>query len=171
MYVPDVPGGASGKEPACQCRRHKKLSFGPWFRKTPGGGHCNPLQYSCLENPMDRAWQAAVHRIVKSWAWLKQLSMHACVCVCVCVCKAAVPIYIYTHTQSYKAAIMKLCLFPFLCGKLLLLSCFSRVQLLVTPWTAAHQAPASMGFSRQECWSGLPLPSPKFTAKLDIFFS
>ena len=36
----------------------------------------------------------------------------------------------------------------------------SRVWLLAPPWTAAHQAPLSMGFSRQECWSGLPLPSP-----------
>ena len=36
----------------------------------------------------------------------------------------------------------------------------SGVQLLVTPWTAAYQAPPSMGFSRQEYWSGLPLPSP-----------
>ena len=36
----------------------------------------------------------------------------------------------------------------------------SRVQLLATPWTTAHQAPPSMGFSRQECWSGVPLPSP-----------
>ena len=35
----------------------------------------------------------------------------------------------------------------------------SRVPLLVTPWTAAHQAPQSMGFSRQEYWSGVPLPS------------
>ena len=35
----------------------------------------------------------------------------------------------------------------------------SRVQLLATPWTAAHQLPPSMGFSRQEYWSGLPLPS------------
>ena len=35
----------------------------------------------------------------------------------------------------------------------------SRVQLLATPWTAAHQAPPSMGFSRQEYWSGVPLPS------------
>ena len=34
------------------------------------------------------------------------------------------------------------------------------VQLFVTPWTAAYQAPPSMGFSRQEYWSGLPLPSP-----------
>ena len=37
----------------------------------------------------------------------------------------------------------------------------SRVRLLVTPWTAAYQAPPSMGFSRQEYWSGVPLPSPK----------
>ena len=43
---------------------------------------------------------------------------------------------------------------------LLLLSHFSRVQLFETPWTIAHQAPLSMGFSRQEHWSGLPLPPP-----------
>ena len=36
----------------------------------------------------------------------------------------------------------------------------SRVRFLATPWTAAHQAPSSVGFSRQEYWSGLPLPSP-----------
>ena len=39
----------------------------------------------------------------------------------------------------------------------------SRVRLLKTPWTAAYQAPSSMGFSRQECWSGLPLPPPIFS--------
>ena len=38
---------------------------------------------------------------------------------------------------------------------------FSRVRLFVTPWTVAHQAPLSMGFSRQEYWSGLPCPSPR----------
>ena len=37
----------------------------------------------------------------------------------------------------------------------------SRAQLPATPWTAAHQAPPSMGFSRQEYWSGVPLPSPR----------
>ena len=36
----------------------------------------------------------------------------------------------------------------------------SRVRLSVTPWTLAHQAPLSMGFSRQESWSGLPFPTP-----------
>ena len=36
----------------------------------------------------------------------------------------------------------------------------SRVRLFATPWTVAYQAPLSMGFSKQECWSGLPFPSP-----------
>ena len=44
----------------------------------------------------------------------------------------------------------------------------SRARLLVTPWTAAHQAPPSMGFSRQEYWSGVPLPSPINTLGVKI---
>ena len=48
----------------------------PELGRSPGGGHSNPLQYSCLENPMDReAWQATVHEITKSQTRLKQLSM------------------------------------------------------------------------------------------------
>ena len=43
---------------------------------------------------------------------------------------------------------------------LLLLSRFSHVRLCATPWMAAHEAPQSLGFSRQEHWSGLPFPSP-----------
>ena len=46
------------------------------------------------------------------------------------------------------------------CILLLLLSHFSRVRLCATPEAAAHQAPPSLGFSRQEHWSGLPFPSP-----------
>ena len=44
----------------------------------------------------------------------------------------------------------------------------SRVWLFATPWTAAHQAPPSMGFSRQEYWSGVP--SPSLATQLDIVF-
>ena len=44
----------------------------PGLGRSPGGGNSNPLQYSCLENPMKReAWQAAVHSIAKSWTRLK----------------------------------------------------------------------------------------------------
>ena len=48
--------------------------------RSPGGGHDNPLQYSCLENPMDRgAWQTTVPGVSKSWKQLKRLSTHACI--------------------------------------------------------------------------------------------
>ena len=49
-----------------------------------------------------------------------------------------------------------------------LLSCFSRVQLSAIPETAAHQAPPSLGFSRQEHWSGLPFPSPMHESKSEV---
>ena len=50
----------------------------PALGRSPGRGHSNPLQYSCLENTMDRgAWWATVHRIAKSQTWLKRLSTHA----------------------------------------------------------------------------------------------
>ena len=52
---------------------------------------------------------------------------------------------------------------------LLLLSHFSRVRLCGTPQTAAHQAPLSLGFSRQEHWSGLPFPSPMHACMLSHF--
>ena len=51
---------------------------------------------------------------------------------------------------------------------LMLLSCFSRVQLCVTPRAAACQAPLSMGFSRQQYWSGLPSPPPGHLPNLGI---
>ena len=67
------PGGANGKKPICQCRRHKRYGFNPWGRKISWRGeHGNPLQYPYLENPMDGgAWWALVHRIPKSWTQCK----------------------------------------------------------------------------------------------------
>ena len=63
----DFPSGASGKESACKCKMHKKLSFIPGLGRSPGGRHGTSLQYSCLENPMDRtAWWSTVHRVAKS---------------------------------------------------------------------------------------------------------
>ena len=52
------PGGTGGKEAGCQCRRVlRDAGLTPGSGRSPGGGHGNPLQYSCLENPMDRgAW-------------------------------------------------------------------------------------------------------------------
>ena len=56
----------------------------------------------------------------------------------------------------------KHCIYQFigLNGGCLCAKSLSRVRLFVTPWAVAHQGPLSMGFSRQEYWSGLPFPSP-----------
>ena len=55
----------SGKEPACQRRRHV---LNPWVGTTPWSGKWQPFPYSCLGNPMDRgAWRATVHEVTKSW--------------------------------------------------------------------------------------------------------
>ena len=51
---------------------------------------------------------------------------------------------------------------------LLLLSRFSRVRLCTTPQRAAHQAPPSLGLSRQEHWSGLPFPSPMHESEIEV---
>jgi len=59
------PGGSDGKESACSAG---DLGSIPELRKSPGEGNGNPLQYSCLENSIDReAWQAIVHGVSKSW--------------------------------------------------------------------------------------------------------
>ena len=70
----DSPGGPSGKEHSYQCRKPKRRSS-PGSRRSPGGGNGNPLQSSCLENPMHRgAWWATAHGVAE-WdttehAWL-----------------------------------------------------------------------------------------------------
>ena len=65
-----------GVKPACQCSRHKRLRFHPWMGKIPWR-ECNPLPYSCLENPMDRGtWWATVHRVTESDT--TEATEHAC---------------------------------------------------------------------------------------------
>ena len=67
-----LPFGTSGKEPTCQCRDIRDEGSVPGLRRSPGGGHGNPLQYSCLENPMDRgAWRATVRGVAESQTRLK----------------------------------------------------------------------------------------------------
>ena len=137
--------------------------------RSPGEGNGNPLQYSCLGNPMNRrAWQATVcgdarvrHDLATKQQqqpllennfkphWLYKIKF----CIWshnpmqghegLCSRKS------FRDTGSFQLLLL-----------LLLLSRFSRVRLCATPWTAAHEAPPSLGFSRQEYWSGLPLPSP-----------
>jgi len=59
------PGGSNSKESACNVGDPGLI---PGYGRSPGEGNGNPLQYSFLENSMDRgAWQATVHRVAKSW--------------------------------------------------------------------------------------------------------
>ena len=76
--VCSFPGGASGKESACPCRRRRRRGFHPWVGEIPWSRDWHPLQDSCLENPMDRgAWQAAAHGVAKSRTRLcTQLTPH-----------------------------------------------------------------------------------------------
>ena len=96
--------------------------------RSPGGGHSNPLQCSCLENSMDRGeWCATVHGVTKSWTWLKLLSTHTQLAyiivsvqvysklivlyihiyMCVCMC---VYIYIYIYTLFFFWALSQVAL-------------------------------------------------------------
>ena len=79
-YTVGFSGGTNGKNPSCQCRKHKRYWFDPWFGKTPlEEGTVNTLQCSCPENLMDRgSWWAMVFRVAKSDIGLKWLSTHAC---------------------------------------------------------------------------------------------
>ena len=69
-----VPSGTSGKEPACQCRDVRDVGSILRGGRSPGEGHGNPYQYSCLESPIDQG--ATVHRVLKSWTQLKGLHTH-----------------------------------------------------------------------------------------------
>ena len=85
-----LPRWLSSKESACNAGDLRDVGLIPRSGRSPGGGHGDPLQYSCLDNPMDRgAWRATVHRVAKSRTRLKWLSTHTCKgCIifhCVCI--------------------------------------------------------------------------------------
>ena len=68
------PGGSDGEESACNAGDPGSI---PGLRWSPGGGHGNPLQYSCLENSMNRgAWWATVHGVAKGRKWLSNSHFH-----------------------------------------------------------------------------------------------
>ena len=74
MFATELPRWLSGKESACSAEDTGDEGSIPELGRSPGDGNGNPLQYSCLENPMDRgAWWAVVHGITKSRTQLKHL--------------------------------------------------------------------------------------------------
>ena len=95
---------------------------------------------------MDReAWHAVIHGVTKSQTWLSNWTELN---------------WTDTHLEGVKQCLRNyecmILIHTTLSRRLCVLNCFSPVWLFVTPWTVAHQAPLSMGFSRQEYWSGLP---------------
>ena len=81
------PGGSDGKESACNTGDPGSV---PGLGRSLGAGNGNPLQYFCLENPMDRGdWRATVHGVAESWMWL---SIHT---------------HTHTHTHSDTAGNLK----------------------------------------------------------------
>ena len=154
----------------------------------PGGRNGNWLQYSCLENPMDRgAWWATGHgghKIIRYDSETKQqpsqeerigTQTHTRTCAAAAAAAKllqscptlrdpidgsppgpAVPGILQARTPEW-VAISSSNAWKW---KVKVKS-LSRVRPSATPWTAAYQAPPSMGFSRQEYWSGVPLPSPQ----------
>ena len=77
-WMEGFPGGSVGKELACNAGDAGDLGSILGSGRSPGGGHSNPLQDSCLGNPMDRgARWATVLRVAKRWTWLKWLSTHS----------------------------------------------------------------------------------------------
>ena len=77
VYWRGFPGGTSGKEAACQCRKLKRFRFDPWVGKIPWRRAWQHTPVLLPEEFHDRgAWQAAVHRVTKTQTRLKQLSKH-----------------------------------------------------------------------------------------------
>ena len=75
MYKTWLPWWLSGKESTCNAGDAGDSGSISGSKRSPGGGNGNPLQYSCLENPMDRgAWRVTVHGVAKSWTRLTRLS-------------------------------------------------------------------------------------------------
>ena len=78
VHLGDSSGKNKKENPPANAGVVRYTGLIPRSGKSPGGGHSNPGQYSCLENPMDRgAWRATVHGVTHNRTWLKWLSMWA----------------------------------------------------------------------------------------------
>ena len=133
------------KESTCNARDIGDLGLILGSGRSPGGGNDNPLQYSCLGNPMDRRslvgyspWESqrvghAKHKH-RQITWTKPIYTNACFLSSLSMIELA---------KQGNVEIIPL-----------------KVAQLCPSQAVAHQAPLSMRFSRQEYWSGLPFPSP-----------
>ena len=148
------PGGSDGKESTCSAG---DLGSIPGLGRSPGRGHGNPLQHSCLENPhRQRSLEGYSPQGLKklnTTEWLNTCTHSRCCGTQSAPSPARTCQGKITGTgdpwdvlnSEVKQSKVKL---------------LSRVWLFANPWTVAYQDSLSMGFSRQEYWSGLPFPPP-----------
>ena len=141
MPVLRLPCGSAGKESACNAGDPGSI---PRLGTSPGEGIGYLLQYS---------WASLVVQMVKNLLQCRRPGFDPR------VEKDPLEEGMATHS-SILAWRIPMDRGPWWATVLLLLSRFSRVRLCATPETATHEAPPSLGFSRQEHWSGLPSPSP-----------
>ena len=80
IYIYGFPGGSVVKDLTANSGDTRNAGLIPWLGKSPGIGNGKPLQYSCLEKPMDRgAWRATVHGVAKRWTQLRDWAHSTCI--------------------------------------------------------------------------------------------
>ena len=173
---------ASDKQHACQCRSHNRLGFDPWVGKIPWSRKWQPtpiflpgrsheqrslVGYSPLGLATVQTWLKRHSTSPNSCIFRTQILIYAAAAKslqsCPTLCDPMdgsppgypVPGILQARTLEWVAISFSNARKWKVKGKLL-----SHVRVLATPWTTAYQAPPSMGFSKQEYWSRVPLPSP-----------
>ena len=153
--------GKTWKQPKCSSTEEQRKNMWPIYTMDPAAAAAAQVQWTPLLPPLLRCNGPCCCRCRRSGA------MEPC-----CCCRRSGASVVSDSVRPHRRQPTRLprpwdppgkntgvgCHFLLQCMKV---NSLSRVQLLVTPWTAAHQAPPSMGFARQEYWSGLPLPSPR----------
>ena len=133
----DFPGGSSGKESACQCRRHKRLEFNPWVRKILWSRKWLPTPVFLLGK------SHGLKKLLGYSLWHhKELAMTECTCI-------------HKHTPMFVSRTVWHACSPLLCACVyfsLLMCLLNHVWLFAAPWTVTHQAPSSVEFPRQLEW-------------------
>ena len=156
-----VPDSASGKEPACQCRRGKIGRFNLWVWKMPWRRAWQPTSvflpgesYGQRSLLGDSLWG---HKELDMTEWLQGRGGTR-ILTQICLIPKAL---LVSYTLKTLIFVMS---FPYLLLLNLIHACllnhFSLVRLFETLWNVAHKAPLSLGLPRWEYWSGFPFPSP-----------
>ena len=146
------------KNPPGNAEELRDMGSIPRLGRFPEGRDGNPLQYSCLENPMDRGgWWATIHTVAKSQTRLKRFSgglyiWNLTFCYYQFINFISLTVKYMLYEKSF-STVLPYFIMPnhrFSHMACCVLNHFSHVQFFMTLWAVAHQAPLSIGLSRQE---------------------